>query len=96
MPIFETLEEDEVEMTFEILKLLVNSFRTYVEDNKGVIMSLGMECMSCFRPWLVYRGRSWQLGKFCIDESETHLDNYLLFLNRLFCSLLANRYAPTQ
>ena len=95
MPIFETLEENEVEMTFEILKLLVSLFRTYVEDNRGIIMSLGMEDLSCFRPWLVYKGRSWQLGKFCIDESENHMDNFLLLLNKLICSLLTNRYAPT-
>ena len=96
MPVFETLEEHEVGITFDILKVLVSSFRAFVEENKGMLMlSFTEASVPQKRMYVVDRGRHWQVGKLCVEESESHLHNYVLLLNKIICSTMTNRYVKS-
>ena len=93
MHIFEILEEDEVEITFEILKVLASSFCSFVKESREMLaLSFTETNMSRKRMYIVDSGRSWQVGKLCTEESESHLHNYVLLLSKLVCSLFTNRY----
>lgn len=97
MPVFEILEEHEVEITYDILKVLVSSFRAFVEENKEMLMLSFTEAnVSQKRMYVVDRGRHWQVGKLCVEESESQLHHYVLLLNKIMCSTITNRYVYTR
>lgn len=92
LPIFAVLDEDEVELTFEIMKSLVTWIRDYVEENRAILMlSFSEVNTSPKRMYVVDKGRHWNVSKQDFERNDSQLHEALVLLDKLISSAFSNR-----
>lgn len=94
VPIFDTLDEDEIEITFEIIILLASRVHEFVIKNKELILLSNIESNNTKRKRIYYvdKGRQWQVGKSCKEEKSDQFSQCIVLIEKMIYAALSNRY----